>query len=191
MALKPYLVKRPVTRSVDGVTALAVMAADADGAKAVANAYSTKDRPGAWNNATVTEITATVATLIGYRFRFVLSHPTTKAVVVDVSVTGDATNDTVDEIAAAAVTALNATTPLANAAYNSTTNVLSVAGASDNLGDHALAVEVYAPNGEIVPGGAGLVGAVVDEGSAASAVTVALKADADVTPCVVAVAGAF
>lgn len=191
MALKPYLVKRPYTRSVDGVTALAVMADDEAGARAVANTYSIKDRPGAWTNATVTEITASLATLIGYSFRFVLSHPTTKAVVVDVTVNGDATNDTIDEVAALAVTALNATTPLANAAYNATTNVLSVAGAADNLGTHVLAVEVRAPNGEIIPGGAGLVGAIVDEGAADAAVTVALKADAAVTPTVVAAAGAF
>jgi len=192
MALKPYLVQRPLHRSVDGVTALAVMAADATGAKAIANSYTAKDRPGARNNATVTEIAATSTDLIGYAFRFVLSQPDGD-VVVDVTVTGDATNNTIDEIAALAVTALNATTPIAGAAYNSTTQVLKVAETTDSLGDHQLIVEVRDANGNLIPGvtAAGLVGTIVDGGASGDAVTVTLKADADVTPVVVAAAGAF
>lgn len=190
MALKPYLVQRSRTKSVDGVTALAVMATDAAEAKVVANSYTGKDRPGAWSNATVTEIAATSTALVGYSFRFILTDPADDSVAANVTVTGDATNDTIDEIAALAVTALNALSNIAAASYDAATNILTVAGAADGLGDHNLAVHVADPSGEPINGTV-LVGAITDEGVAGAAVTVALKADAGVVPKVVVAAGAF
>jgi len=186
MALKPYLVQRPYTRSVDNVTAVAVMAVDAAQAKAMANAHSTKDTSAAWTNATVTEIAATSTDWIGWTFRVVVRHPTTGANVVDVSVAGDATNNTIDEVGALLVTALNATTPISNASY--TTNTLTAAAIADGLGDHDLVVEAYAPNGDLVPG---IFGATVEQGIAGAVLTAVMPADADVAPAIVITAGAF
>lgn len=188
MALKPYLVQRPLTRSVDNVTAVAVMALDAAQAKAMANTHSAVDTPAAWSNATVTEIAATVTDWIDWEFRVILNDvaDTDDAPVVNVAVVGDATTNTIDEIGAALVVLLNATTPIANASYAS--NVLTVAAIGDGLGDHALTFEVRAPSGDLVPG---VIGAIVDEGIAGAVITAALPADADVVPKVVITAGAF
>lgn len=78
----------------------------------------------------------------GWTARVQVSHPTTGAKVVDVSVVAV---DTLDNLGAALVTALNATAPIANAAYNSSTQELTVAGTGDVLGDHYLYVDLIPP----------------------------------------------
>jgi hypothetical protein len=98
---------------------------------------------------------------------------------------GDATDNTIDEIAAQLVTLLNGATGIANAAYNATSNVLTAAGAADNLGDQKLSAEIIPPGAE--SGVASLVGTIVDEGSAGADLTVALPADAAVIPELLAV----
>lgn len=69
-------------------------------------------------------------------------HPTTGATVVDVSVEAV---DTLDNLGAALVTALNATAPIAGAAYNSSTQTLKVAETTDNLGAHYLYFDLIPP----------------------------------------------
>lgn len=187
MALKPYLVQRRITNSVDGVTALAVMAADPAQARAVANTYSAKDTPQAWNNATVTEITAASTDWTGLTFR-VAVHDPSGALIADVEAVSDATDNTIDEVGALLVAALNANDSIAGAAYDGTTNILKIAETTDGLGDHSVTVEVFNADGDRLPG---LIGAIVDEGLANAALTVALPADAAVVPKVVAAAGAF
>lgn len=69
-------------------------------------------------------------------------HPTTGATVVEVE---SVAVDTLDNLGAALVTALNATTPIAGAAYNSSTQVLKVAETTDALGDHYLYFDLIPP----------------------------------------------
>lgn len=101
-----------------------------------------------------------------------------------VAVVGDATDDTVDEIAAALVTALNGLDGIANASYNATTNTLTVAGSDDALGDQKLEVSIIPPGGS--DSIASLVGAITDGGVAAADLTVVLPADNAVIPNVLA-----
>lgn len=175
------------TRRIDGVDTMIVFAASADVAKKMAQARYTGDSDAVWAGATVSEIVA-AANWIGWVFRAQLISPA-GATVVDVSLTATGSGqDTIDEIGAALVTALNATTPLANAAYNASTNVLTVAGVDDALGDHRLVFTIKPPasqnEGDVNI--SDLVGVIVHQGSANAAVTVTLPADATVVPQVFA-----
>ena len=94
------------------------------------------------------------------------------------TLTGGADGDTVDAWGVAAATALNAYAgaPIQDAAYNASTNVLTVAGtANDDLGDHSLVVKITPPDRQHpIPS---LVGAIVHEGVANAVLSVALPAD--------------
>ncbi len=98
------------------------------------------------------------------------------------SVVGDVTNNTIDEIAALMVIALNADAAIAGAAYNSTSQVLKVAETTDNLGAHDIAVELIPPNG--YSSIASLIGTIVDHGIAGAVLSAVLPADAAVIPSV-------
>lgn len=102
----------------------------------------------------------------------------------EVIVVGDATDNTIDEIAALLVTALNALTGIDNASYNGTTNTLTVAAGSggDDLGDQTVEVEAIPPGGySSVPS---VFGTITHEGVATDDLTVVLPLDADVYPLV-------
>ena len=180
-----YLVTLDLTKSgyttKERATAMVVFAADATTALQMASAHFDGDGQQWVTNGTATAIVA-ASNWIGWTFRITLVE-VGGAAVRQVSLTSSgASNDTIDEIGAALVVLLNAVSGIANAAYNSTTNVLTVAGAADGLGDHRLLVEIIPPGkSEAI---AALVGTVVDEGSAGDAVTVALPADAAVIPSV-------
>lgn len=171
------------TRRIDGVDTMVVFAADASTAKKMAQARYTGDSDAVWNQATVTEIVA-AANWIGWEFHVQLLNPM-REVVADVTLVATGTGqDTMDEIGAALVTLLNATDDIANASYNSSTNVLTIAGAGDALGDHTAIVTIKPPaaqnRGDVNI--SDLVGAIVHQGSSSSAVTVGLPADAAVIP---------
>jgi hypothetical protein len=176
MASKPYLVELPVASTgptVDRVNALVMWAEDATDAKALAKAYRTGDSDAAWAAATVTQIVAG-ASYVGWRLRVVVANPTTLAVVGDVTVTGAAaaTVDDIGDLMAAALIA--ADIGCDNAAY--ATPNLTISSIADGLGDHIVTVEFLPPVawlGYDVPIPS-LVGAIVDEGAAAAALTVAL-----------------
>lgn len=121
-----------------------------------------------------------------WNFRVAVTSPD-GAVVADVTVQSSSTNDTVDEIAALLVTALNATEDIANAAYNGSTNVLSVAGTDDALGDHKVSTAAWPEGAAVHPFGidGGFFGSITDGGMAAAALTVALAADAATVPSAV------
>ena len=93
-----------------------------------------------WANATATALAAG-ADLQGWRLRVAII-----GAAVDVTVTGAAAA-TVDSIGALAVTALNATAAIAGAAYNSSTNVLTIAETTDALGNKSVLAELYPPTG--------------------------------------------
>lgn len=164
-----------------GVDTVVVYAEDANQAKEAAGALFGGD--SAWTGATATAIAA--GDYDGWTLRVRLADPA-KAVtasdyyVADVSVEGDSTNNTIDELVALAVTALNANDAIAGAAYNLTTQVLTVAETTDGLGDHVLSVEFTHPDFEgPIPS---LVSTIVDEGAAGAAVTVTFSADTVVPP---------
>lgn len=184
-----YLVHLPREKSgynlTHGADAMIVFAGTADAAKQYAAAKYDGDGAAWINDATATEIVAGT-NWVGWTFRVAVlgGFGTGSDEPRAVSVVGDATNDTIDEIAAALVTALNALDGIANASYNDTTNVLTVAGAADGLGDQEVTVDITPPNGKSSL--AALVGSIVDGGASGDALTVALPADAAVIPAVLA-----
>lgn len=166
----------------NGVRGAIVVAESTADAKALLQALHADEVTGGWANATFTEMAA-AADMAGWNLRVQVLKVSDGSVTADVTVTGAAAA-TVDTIAALMVIALNATTPIANAAYNSGTNVLTVAGTADNLGDHRVYAFMAPPGSSVsVPG---FVGAITDEGSAGAALTVALAADAYTVPKVTA-----
>ena len=184
-----YLVTLDRTKSghtiVQGADAMVIFAASATAAKQAAAAKFEGDGLAWLNDSTATEIVAG-ADWQGWTFRVSIlggfgtggNEPRTVAVV------GDATDNTVDEIAAALVTALNGLDGIANAAYTAATNTLTVAAAADALGNQKLEVSIIPPGGSASI--ASLVGAITDGGVAAADLTVVLPADNAVIPNVLA-----
>lgn len=175
-----YLVKQDTNKSGrqlrNGADAMLVFAADPASAKQAAAAlYDGDGNVWTGSDATVTEIKA-AADFAGWTFKVaVLSDPP-----INVQAKGDATNNTADKIAALLVTALNATTPIAGAAYDAATNTLTVAATTDALGDQSLQVQLIPPTG--VSPIDGLLGAITDGGASGDALTVVLPADNAVIP---------
>lgn len=160
---------------INGVNAIVVYADSDTAAKEAAAAAFNGDSK--WSGATATAIAA--GDYNGWTMRVKLYDPDdVRNPVLNVAVTGDATDNTVDELAAKMVTALNATALLTAAAYDATGQVLTVVDAStDAYGDHILEVEFTHADFPIPV--ASLVGTIADEGTAGSSdVTVTLKADA-------------
>lgn len=161
---------------INGVNALVVYADSDTAAKEAAAARFNGDSK--WSGATATAIT--IGDYNGWTMRVKLYDPevSVRNPVLNVAVVGDGTNNTIDEVAALMVTALNATALLTAAAYDSTTQVLTVVDAStDAFGDHLLEVEFTHADFPIPV--AALVGTIADGGTAGSSdVTVTLKADA-------------
>lgn len=85
------------------------------------------------------------------------------------------------------VQALNSSGSIAGASFNPSTHTLTIAAASDNIGDHTVRVEVYPPTTDYVsPTGVvtaqgipipGFVGTITQGGSAGSALTAVVAAD--------------
>ena len=159
-----------------GANACVVEAASATIAKQMA-ASIMKCEGSAWiTNGTATEITV-AADWVGWTVDIVISGG-----VGHVSFVGTATDNTMDKIAAQLVTKLNALSLIAGAAYNTSTNTLTVAETTDGLGDHTIYVSIIPPNG--VGSVAGLVGAITHGGLSGAALSVILPLDAAVIPSV-------
>ena len=185
-----YIVQLPagVGRTLkNGNDAVIVYANSSTEAKAMAKIALNIDADAPWSGATVTAIAAATdwADPVLWKFQVVLSNPATGVEVVNATVTSDSTNDTVDEIAALLVTAIDASGGAAvTPSYNSTSQVLKVAVIADNIGDHALECRAW----PVITGGdtgintGSFFGTIVDEGIAGADVTVTLAADAAVVP---------
>lgn len=174
-----------------------VSAADATDAKLIAGAHYGGD--SAWSDATVTALAdvtlATTGALVGWVFEIDVTGTTEGGI----SVTGVATTaDIIDEIGTALATALNTMTEIANAAYVTATQTLTVAsgGGGDDLGDESVTVRVFAPavtgtDGQRVNQRIDLssifVSSITDGGVAADALTVVFNADATVLATVLSV----
>lgn len=170
---------------------LLISAEDATDAEEMAKAYFGETSAAALAAGSPTaEADVAVAdanALVDWTFQIVVSD-TSNAEVANVTVTGDGTNDTLDEIGTALATALNATASIANAAYTAGTQTLVVASGSggDDLGDHSVVVNVRPPaatgSGVGKTNIAGFVASVTDEGASTAALTVVFGADTLVVP---------
>lgn len=185
MAASTFLVKQDPTAAgsrVNGVNGMVIVAETAADAKAIAQSKFGNDSNFLWANATATAAAAT-ADMAGYTLNIKIISPA-GATVVNVTVTG-AASATLDSIGALAVTALNATAPIAGAAYAS--NSLKVAETTDNLGDHRLVVTFAPPVAtyEVPKHIPGLIGSLTHQGIVAAVLTVPFAADGYTVPNIV------
>jgi hypothetical protein len=99
--------------------------------------------------------------------------------------------DVLSSLASLMMTALNATADIAGAAFTSSTNVLTVAAASDVLGDHLVEAIMVPPDAEENDVGVpGFVTSITDGGLASAALSVDFAADNYAVPKVFALLGA-
>lgn len=168
--------------TLNGLKGAVVWANSSADAKALLKAQYSSDMDYLWENATYTAIAA-AANLLGWTLRIQVTTPATGAVIADCSVLGAGSDDTIDELAALMVIALNATAPIAGAAYNAGTQVLTIAETTDALGDKRVNAWMYPPNSLFVsiPG---FLSTVVDEGAGSAALSITLAADSYTVPVV-------
>jgi hypothetical protein len=167
-----------------GADRIVVFATDATAAKEMAKAAFDGESDALWAAATATTI-AEATDFTGWTFRLRL-YPATASEppAPEFDVTHVGTAQTVDQVMASLVTALN-NTALNAASYDGTGNVLTVAGAADSKGDRKLVAEAFPPGCER-PLASGFWGSITDGGAAGAAVTVAVPADAYVKPALYA-----
>lgn len=164
--------------------AAVVYADNATDARELLEALYSGDSDALWANSTATAMAA-AANMLGWGMRVIVRDNVTLAIVADCSVTNTGSDDTIDELGALMVIALNATAAIAGAAYSS--NVLKVAETTDGLGDNIVEAYIYSTYSTAVPI-PGFVGVITDGGASSDALTVAVCADAYTIPNVV---GAF
>lgn len=184
-----------------GGSRMLVSAADATDAKLIAAAHQGGD--SAWSDATTTalaDVTVnTAGALVGWTFEIDVTGAGTAGALGSVSHTGvTTTSDVLDEIGTALATALNTLANIANAAYVTATQTLTVAsgGGGDDLGDKTVTVRVYAPavtgtDGQRINQRVDLssifVSSITDGGDATDALTVVFNADTTVLATVLSV----
>lgn len=144
-------------------------------AKKMAGGVFDGDAQAVWDAATVTSLATLPAIaalpLTGWVFNVQVGASGANA---NVTVTGDS-DDTLDDIGAKLVVALNATA-INGAAYNTSTNVLTVAETTDTLGDKDVTILVTPPTGFFIGSftwvQADLVASVTDLGSSGAALKI-------------------
>lgn len=120
-----------------------VWAEDATQAKSLASAAMAGDVPAAaWTGATATAL-VTGTELEGWVFSITLTDPA-DGTVISASYTG-ANSSNIDTVGAALVTALNASA-INGAAYNSTSNVLTIVETTDGMGDWDIQCKATPPS---------------------------------------------
>jgi len=140
-----YHVQLPATAKTfleEGKDTFIVVAHTAAEALKVAKASVALPSDAAWAAATATAM-ADAADLEGWRAKITIVDDE-GAAVETVTVTG-AESATADTIGALLVTALNATDSIAGAAYDTGTNVLTIAETSDGIGDSTVTCEFLPP----------------------------------------------
>src|SRR5580765_5239241 len=192
-----YKILKPGPAGARVAEALIVAANSAAQAARMADAYSENDG-GGWNSSDATALSdasalSVAGVLNGWRFRIVLVDPTAvdpvtgaSGVIVDVEVTGGA----MDTMGTALAVALNATTPIAGAAYTAGSQSLKVAETTDGLGDSQVYVYVRPPSSNEGADrvresmASEFVSSITDEGSAGAALTVVFVADTVLVPVI-------
>lgn len=187
----------------DGCNAIIVIAASTAQAKAMAKAAFGADVNGPWDGATVTDLVLTSGDDWGQPYTYTLNvrvfddsgEPLDDNADGATIVTNGSTADTADEIGALFVTAIEAAYPsIQGAAYDASTNVLTIAAADgdddDDIGDHTVVVSCKVSlTGQVVDSGIeipGFFGTIVHEQTAADLLSVALPGDAVAIPRVLA-----
>lgn len=181
MAASIYIVKMPVSgRSTvrNQVDICVVTAESAADARAVCESIHGQAGP-VWDDASVAAtVPASVALsgdLVGWQLYVQVEGTKYEATVVAGS--GDSLDDLATDTAAALVAQ-----GIATAAYDDTTQVLTVAGAAANLGDKALDVRLIPPGGTRTV--AGLIASKADQGAVGAALTVTFRADTYTLPTI-------
>lgn len=182
-----YLVTLPLKGGMSlkgGNDSVIVWAEDATSAKGLASMAMSNDVPqAAWTAATATALV--VGTEVeGWTWTVNLYDPVTPFTAISVSHTATTGQD-VDDVGAALVTLLNATSPIAGAAF--ATPALKIAETTDGIGDWFAEVLVTPPSGvtstSLIGFGdtaavnavtAGFASTLVSEGAAGDAITVNL-----------------
>lgn len=164
-----------------GADSHVVFAADAAGAREAVAARYGGDVNSAWNDSNLAEVTELVADadLEDWTFKITLYDTTNRLPAEEVSVTGGAA-DALDDIGAALVTALNALDDIAGAAYDTATNVLTVAETTDGIGDWTFVAEAIPPWGETSIDS--LFSSQTDGGASGDALTLTFVADGPTLP---------
>jgi len=186
MAAKPYIVERPAGCSpiTNKVNTVVLWADDATTACDACEAYFDGDSDGLWAAATPVEVKVATTGMVGFRLHVVIIDPAVTSpagvnvVLHDVTITAD-TNDTVDNMGADMAAAL-ITDGVTGAAYNSGTNVLTIAETTDGLGDDQVVAEVLFPVTWAHPDTAltGAVTTIVDGGASSDALKCTLVVQA-------------
>jgi len=192
MAASAFLVQLPETSGrtlKNRVNAVVVWAEDATDAKALGKAAFSGISNAIWNGATATALVVPTE-LEGHRLQVrvldTLGDPLddyAAGVGEDnswVEVTAGDTDD-IDDMGTDMATAINAAyASIANAAYDTGTNVLTAAAIADNIGTHTLQARMYLPEGGsygepdiAIPS---FIGTITHEGAAGAALTVVLNA---------------
>jgi hypothetical protein len=158
----------------------------------MARAHFEGDANAAWDAATVTLVPAdvtgaTALAMVGWRAKATVTTPA-GVLLYEAEVTGDATDDTLDEVGTALAAAL-ATAGGVTATYTGATQVLVAATGTgtDDLGDHTLAVEFRPPASYDDAEGApiaGFVASITHEGAAAANLEATFAADTFIVPVI-------
>lgn len=194
MAASAFLVTLPTDKSGQTIKAggntFLCWAFDSADALELAADVQDGDINAPWADATATPIVAP-ASLVGWRFNIKVIDPDfdvdamaewdgVDPVPTDIvaEVTHTATAQTIDQVGDALVVLLNATAAIAGAAYNSGTNVLTIAETTDALGDHQVEIRVYPPAADVVKivDHTEFYSTVVDEGAGGAALSAVLVA---------------
>jgi hypothetical protein len=167
-----------------GADSVLVIAADADDAKDMAAFASTVDSAD-WANATAT-LVASPADLTGWSVRCQVLEFASGADIADVTHVGIG-SDGIDEVGDALVLLLNALAGIANSAYDSATQILTISSIADAQGDNLVQIGFFPPGVDTVMTGEisgvrGFVTTVVDQGITAAVLTATFEADAYVLP---------
>lgn len=183
-----YLLKNADAKSAYKTNQLVVAAETAADAKVFAATHF-GGTDSSWADSTATALAETTldasASMLGYVWTIVISGAAGQTVnPIEVTTTGTGTDD-LDAIAADLVTALNAETDIANAAYAAPN--LTLSSIADGIGDGTVTVIVHPPSGDTNANLASLfTGTITDGGIAGAALVVALVADTEITPTVLA-----
>lgn len=172
-------------KSVRATKNLIVAAETAADARVFAATHFNGD--SSWADAAATTLTEETldanASMLGYVWTITITGGTQTEDPITVSTTGTGTDD-LDAIAADLVTALNAHAEIANAAYAAPN--LTLASIADGMGDATVIVTVNPPSGNTNADVSFLYGTITHEGIAAAALVVALVADTEIKPEVLA-----
>lgn len=185
-----FLVVNSPSTAVKATKQLVVVAEAAADARVFAASHFNGD--SSWADATVTALTEetldAASSMVGWSFNLVITGGAAQTPADDpVSVThvGAGTDD-LDDVAAALVILLNATTDIANASYSAPD--LTCASIADGIGDATLIMTVTPPSGDTKYDLSALLtgaGGITHEGIAAAVVEIALVADTEAKPEVV------